>query len=122
MTVISNQRAFPRVPIGFRVKLVTDEQMIAFASALNVSLGGLLVEPTPSLALGRTLGVAIFLLDHESGKRIVARGTVVRNDAFGTAIQFNQPLDPGSRTLLEALVHSRTPGDPAFGADFGAAG
>ena len=40
----------------------------------------------------------------------------------GTAIQFTMALEAESRSLMEALIHSRTPGDPAFGRDIGAAG
>jgi hypothetical protein len=118
----NGHRTFPRVPIGYRVKIVTDDRMIAYASALNVSLGGLLLEPTPALPVGRPCGVAIFLMDQETGKRIVARGVVVRSDRHGTAIQFTKALEAESRSLMEALIHSRTPGDPAFGRDIGAAG
>ena len=118
----NGHRAFPRIPIGYRVKVVTDDQMIAYASALNVSLGGLLLEATPTLPIGRPCGIAIFLMDQETGKRIVARGVVVRSDAAGTAIQFTKALEAESRALMKALIHSRTPGDPAFGTDIGAAG
>ena len=118
----TEHRSSPRIPIGYRVKVVTDDQMIAYASALNVGLGGLLLEPTPSLPVGRPCGVAIFLMDLETGKRIVARGIVVRSDAQGTAIQFTKALEQTSRELLETLIHSRTPGDPAFGSDMGACG
>ena len=115
-------RAFPRIPIGYQVKVVTDDQMLTFASARNVSRGGLLVEPTPCLRVGSACGVAILLKDRESGKRIVARGIVVRTDALGTALQFTQALDEGSRSLLDLLIRSLTPGDPSFGQDMGAAG
>lgn len=118
----TDHRASSRVPIGYRVKVVTDDQMIAYASALNVGLGGLLLEPTPSLPVGRSCGVVIFLMDLETGKRIVGRGIVVRSDARGTAIQFTKALEADNRVLLEALIHSRTPGDPAFGSDMGACG
>lgn len=118
----NGHRAYPRVPIGYRVKVVTDDHMIAYASALNVSLGGLLLEATPTLPVGRPCGIAIFLMDHETGKRIVARGVVVRSDATGTAIQFTKALEADNRALLETLIHSRTPGDPAFGSDMGACG
>ncbi|GLH68930.1 hypothetical protein GETHPA_04630 [Geothrix rubra] len=121
-TPSNGHRAFPRVPIGYRVKVVTDDHMIAYASALNVSQGGLLLEATPALPVGRPCGVAIFLMDQETGKRIVARGVVVRSDALGTAIQFTKALEADNRALLEALIHSRTPGDPAFGSDMGACG
>jgi hypothetical protein len=123
MSTPKQPRAFPRVPIGYRVKVVTDDQIIAYASALNVSMGGLLFEPTPSLSVGRSCGIAIFLMNQETGKRIVARGIVVRSDSHGTAIQFTKALEPDSRAFLEALVHSHTPEeDPALGTDMGACG
>ena len=123
MSTASQPRAFPRIPIAYRVKVVTDDQMIAYASARNISLGGLLFEPTPALPVGRPCGIAIFLMDQETGKRIVARGIVVRSDALGTAIQFEKPLDRTSGELLETLVHSHRPeGDPAVRTDMGACG
>ena len=106
MSETRQQRAHPRVPIGYRVKVVTDDALITFASARNISLGGLLLEPTPALPLACTCGVAIFLMEHEAGKRIVARGIVVRSDGGGTAIRFTKELDATSRDHLEALLDS----------------
>jgi len=123
MSTSSEHRAFPRIPIGYRVKVVTDDQMITYGSALNLSLGGLLFEPTPALPLGKLCGIVIFLMDQESGKRIVARGIVVRSDAHGTAIQFTTAIEKDDRELLESLIRSQAVGvDPAFGADMGACG
>lgn len=123
MRSVSQKRVFPRVPISYRVKVVTDDHIIAYASALNVSMGGILFEPTPSLPVGRPCGVAIFLMDQEIGKRIVARGIVVRSDSLGTAVQFTKVPENGSHDLLAALVQSHaTEGSPGFETDIGACG
>lgn len=123
MSSASQQRIFPRVPISYRVKVVTDDQIIAYASALNVSMGGLLFQPTPSLPVGRPCGVVIFLMDQETGKRIVARGIVIRSDARGTAIQFTKGPEKDNHDLLEALVQSHSAeGSPGLEADMGACG
>lgn len=116
MTQPPDHRAFPRVPIGYRVKIVTDEEMISYAAARNVSLGGLLFEPTPALKVGHPCGIAILLTAQDTGKRIVARGQIVRSDALGTAVQFTRPLDPASLTLLESLVQSLLPEGTRMGA------
>lgn len=106
MTFAHNQRSAPRVPIGYRIKVVTDDEMVAFSSALNISAGGLLLAPLPALPVGGRCGVVIFLLDSELGRRVVAKGTIIRSDAFGTAIQFQKGLNPESTEALEMLMAS----------------
>lgn len=111
MTIAHNQRTAPRVPIGYRIKVVTDDEMVAFSSALNISAGGLLLAPLPSLPVGGRCGVVIFLLDGELGRRVVAKGTIIRSDAFGTAIQFQKGLNPESMEALETLLASLQTGE-----------
>lgn len=106
MEPLANQRTAPRVPIGYRIKVITDDEMVAFSSALNISAGGLLVAPMASLPVGGRCGVVIFLLDGELGKRVVAKGTVIRTDELGTAIQFLPGLNPESREALDTLIAS----------------
>lgn len=105
----SETRLHPRVPIGFRVKIVTEDHLITFGSACNLSEGGILLRFTPELAPGRECGIAIFLLDQEVGERIIARGRVTRSDASGTALQFTRPLDGTSHRLLATLLLSQRP-------------
>jgi hypothetical protein len=53
--------------------------------------------------------VAILLADGGTGRRIVTRGTVVRNDAQGMAIAFSKALDRHSEDSLRALLQSLDP-------------
>lgn len=123
VSVPSDQRQFPRVPIAYRVKVVTGDQILAFPSAINISLGGILVGGTERLPLGSACGVAILLEEAEAGKRIVTRGTVVRADADGMAIAFSRDLEPTSLDALRALIRSLNPeADQVFEADIKACG
>ncbi|WP_286355957.1 PilZ domain-containing protein [Geothrix oryzae] len=123
MSVPSDQRQFPRVPIAYRVKVVTGDQILAFPSAINISLGGILVGGTERLPLGSACGVAILLEEAEAGKRIVTRGTVLRADADGMAIAFSRDLEPTSLDALRALIRSLNPeADQVFEADIKACG
>jgi hypothetical protein len=106
---IYNHRAFPRVPIGYRVKVVTKDRMIGYSQALNVSMGGILLQGEPPLQVGIRVGVAIFLADGEGGSRIVTHGTVVRSDAQGNAIQFAPDMEEGHIQALALLVAAHQP-------------
>lgn len=101
-----NQRSAPRIPIGYRIMVVTDDAMVAYINALNLSTQGLLLSPPLALPVGGKCGVVIFLMDSELGRRVVTRGTVVRSGTGGTAIQFQKQLDPESYEALVTLVDS----------------
>lgn len=111
MTPSPQKRQSRRVPIAYQVKLVAEDRIIAYASAINLSMGGILVGGGERLPLGSQCGVAILLAEGESGRRVVARGTVVRCDARGMAIAFSKALDSGSEASLRTLIHSLDPGD-----------
>jgi hypothetical protein len=110
-----NQRAFPRVPIGYRVKIVTPERMIVYGSALDISMGGILLKSDPPLALGTRVGVAIFIADGEGGSRIVTHGTVVRIGSGGNAIEFAPDMDERQVRALALLVAEHGSEAPAPG-------
>ncbi len=99
-------RQHRRVPLGFQVKLVAEDRIIAFPTARNVSLGGILLDGPEGLEVGTPCGVAILLVNGEPGKRVVARGTVVRADAHGMAIAFTKALDPESARSLQLLLRT----------------
>jgi len=109
MTVVTVQpelRQFPRIPVNYRVKLVSPDRIIAFSSAIDISMGGILVNGQDRLDVGVECGVAILLENAETGKRVVTRGTVVRSDAYGMAIKFSKVLDPASSEALKMLIRS----------------
>ncbi|NWJ39517.1 MAG: PilZ domain-containing protein [Geothrix sp.] len=110
MTHPPEQRRYRRVPIAYEVKLIVEERMISFPSAIDLSLGGILVDGRSPLPVGTNCGVAILLGAGSPGKRIVTRGMVVRADDRGIAIAFSKTLDPGSVESLKALIHSLDPG------------
>ncbi|HEY3399262.1 MAG TPA: PilZ domain-containing protein [Geothrix sp.] len=125
MSAHPETRRFRRIPISYQVKLVAEDRIIAFPTAIDLSMGGILVGGRERLPLGSPCGVAILLQDGEAKRRIVARGTVVRSDARGMAITFSKALDPGSETSLRTLIESLSPhaseptgpsGEPADGA------
>lgn len=104
------RRQFRRVPIAYRVKLVAEDRIIGYPSAIDLSMGGILVGGRERLPLGSACGVAILVAEGEPGQRIVARGTVVRSDARGMAIAFSKALDRASEEALRALLQSLAPG------------
>jgi len=107
MTSPPQNRQHRRIPIAYQVKLVADDRIIAYPKAINLSLGGILVKGRDHLPVGTSCGVAILLAPGETSRRVVARGTVIRNDEQGMAIAFSKALDASSeaslRHLLEAL-------------------
>ena len=109
MSPSTEQRQSRRVPIAYQVKLVAEDQMITFSTALNLSMGGILLSGPGRLPVGSHCGVAILLADGGTGRRIVTRGTVVRSDAQGLAIAFSKALDRHSEDSLRALLHSMDP-------------
>lgn len=106
MTVPPDLRKSLRFPFSYRVKVVVSDRIIAFPQAINISLGGILVDGTDRLPVGSDCGVAILLEQAEAGKRVVTRGTVVRSDAAGMAIAFSRPLEPESLRTLLSLVQA----------------
>jgi hypothetical protein len=110
MTSPTEERHFRRVPIDYQVKLVADDRIIAYPRAINLSMGGILLSGPARLPMGSHCGVAILFASPEAGRRVVARGTVVRTDGQGMAIAFSKTLDPASEDALRRLIHSLEPG------------
>jgi hypothetical protein len=88
------------------VKVVSEDRIIAYPSAINLSLSGILVGGPERLPVDSPCGVAILLESAEAGKRIVTRGRVVRADSTGMAIAFTRDLEPASLEALKALIRS----------------
>jgi len=112
MNPATDLRQSPRIPISYEVKLVVEDRMIAYTSALNLSLGGILLKRREGLPVGTPCGVAILLGAGDPGRRVVARGTVVRSDAQGVAVAFSKALDPNSLATLQSLIASLSPAPP----------
>jgi hypothetical protein len=104
--VATNQRHFLRLPATYLVKVVTEDRIIAYPHAINLSLGGILVGGEERLPVGSACGVAILLDEGGTGKRVVTRGTVVRSGDDGLAIAFTRTLEPAAKEALESLILS----------------
>lgn len=115
VTVPPDLRKSLRFPFSYRVKVVVSDRIIAFPQAINISLGGILVDGTDRLPVGSDCGVAILLEQAEAGKRVVTRGTVIRSDDAGMAIAFSRPLEPENLRTLLSLVQAAPSGtEPAL--------
>ena len=104
-----NKRAYDRIPVDYRVKVVTPQDIVSFSTALNVSRGGILLAPKPPLRIGAQVGVAIFFMGLGGDDRIVRRGTVVRCDEGGNAIHFTEDMDEHAFQSLVRLLPSKQP-------------
>ncbi len=91
------------------MKVVAGDRLIAYGSALDVSMGGILVRGDPPLSLGTRVGVVIFLADGEGANRIVTQGTVVRSDPGGNAIEFVPGMGEEQARALALLVEAHHP-------------
>jgi hypothetical protein len=92
MSPNTNLRASERIPVSSRVKMVSKGRIIAYAVAVNISLGGVLLNATPTLPVGSTCQLAIYQGGDEGGKRVMTEGTVVRAEDGTMAIRFAQPI------------------------------
>ena len=106
------QRSLSRVPIGYRVKIMSDEKDIVCPAAINISMNGILVRTTERLSVGMGCYVIIFVLENGEESKILAWGIVVRNAPEGMAIRFSRIHGEQGANLLLNLVCRKSP-DPA---------
>jgi len=88
---INNLRMFARRPLPGRPRVQIRKPNPLLSPALNISMGGLLLGPAPSLLVGAHCVLSLpcdWALD---GFRL--KGTVTRSDETGTAIRFSRPLN-----------------------------
>lgn len=111
MDKAANQRKFTRVPIGYRVKVMAEERTIVCPSAINLSMNGILVRAPEGLPLGTSCYIIIFVLEEGVETKILAWGTVVRENAEGMAIRFSKILGQQGSNQLRNLVLLKCP-DP----------
>lgn len=90
----ADHRSSQRIPFSQKVRVVSAGRMVAYAAAINIGMGGVLLGSTSPLAVGSLCKVAIPIPGGEGVKRIVAEGTVVRGGDGGTAVQFLRAIEP----------------------------
>ena len=101
------QRQFTRVPIGYRLKIMAEERSLTCPSAVNISMNGILVRTPERLPLGTSCYIVIFVLTEGVETKVLAWGTVVREDPEGLAIRFAQILGKEGPERLRDLVLSK---------------
>lgn len=100
MSPRSDHRTSERIPIRNRVKVMAKGRMVAYTLAINISMGGVLLDAGPSLPVGSRCELAIFNTGAASSARIMAEGVVVRTEANRTAVQFLESLPQESLRAL----------------------
>jgi heme/copper-type cytochrome/quinol oxidase subunit 4 len=105
MSTSRDQRTFERIPFSKKVKVVSMGRMAAYAMAINIGMGGVLLQSAAPLPVGSQCQVAIPIYAGERIKHMMAEGTVVRSDAGGTAVKFVRTIDSSSfDTLFQRAV------------------
>jgi len=108
MTTPIEQRTSERIPTQNRVRVIAQGKLVAYSLAVNLSLGGVLLDAAPVLPVGCRCELALFPSETQAGQGILTAGTVVRSDTQGTAIQFIESLAPGSFQALARQTEMST--------------
>ncbi|MDP1831452.1 MAG: sugar transferase [Geothrix sp.] len=95
-------RAFDRVPLGAPAHLVTGDLPSWEVHPTNISLGGILLKPGPSLPVGSVCELAISPGSH-GVDQVATEGVVIRTDQQGTALRFSRPLEERMFKTIEKL-------------------
>jgi hypothetical protein len=95
-----NQRTFQRIPFSKKVKVASMGRMATYAMAINIGMGGVMLQSAAPLPAGSQCQVAIPISPGEGGKYMMAEGIVVRSDSGGSAIKFLRTIDPSSFDTL----------------------
>lgn len=94
-------RAFDRIPFGGPVQVTTGDLPPSEEHPINISIGGILLRPGSSLAVGNVCDLTISPDSH--GLDLLAtEGVVIRTNDQGTAVRFSQPMKEGALKAIEA--------------------
>ena len=103
MNASADHREFERIPVQTKVRITGKGRIALYAIAINLSLGGVLLNATPSLPVGSRCNITLF---DAAEHTILMPGTIVRSDAQGTAIAFAKELPKDN---LQALASHAGP-------------
>ncbi|BDU71762.1 PilZ domain-containing protein [Mesoterricola silvestris] len=108
-------RTAKRIPLGAPVKVLVKGKVILAAIAVNISMGGILLNAAEPLPVGSQCEVSIGLRGGSGADSFQTLGRVVRSGENGTAIQFAKMLgdqtlevlaQPASESWGSSLVHA----------------
>jgi hypothetical protein len=98
MSTSQDLRRFERVPCSSKIEILSKGRMVAYAMAINIGMGGMLV--AAPLPVGSQCQIAV--PDAAGIHPLLVDGTVVRSDAGGAAVKFARTLEAAS---LDTLIH-----------------
>ncbi len=90
MSQPADLRATKRIPVRNRIRVLAHGRMIAYALAINLSMGGVLLKAMPPVPVGSVCDLTFLAPNGTSG---AISGMVVRSDATSTAFQFVNLLE-----------------------------
>ncbi len=103
MTDYNKKREFLRVDTKFKVTLENEGKTIQSGRTRDLSMKGLLVLCEERYPVGTDCRILIHLSDPDSGPKVEARGTIVREHPDGLGIQFTE-LDVDSYNHLRKMI------------------
>lgn len=109
-----DQRIYERLPFSQKVKLLSAGKMVIYAMAINIGMGGVLLNASVPLKVGSQCRLSISVPGGEGIKAILTEGTIVRSDGGGTAVRFLKTIDPNR---FETLF-SHSPSEALSGSFF----
>ena len=102
---VNNLRKFARRSLAGSPQVQIQEANSFYSPAINISMGGLLLGPAPSLTAGAPCVLSI--ASGKAGNSARLKGTVIRSDASGTAIRFIKPLNERAYSNIVTLLSSK---------------
>lgn len=105
-------RTAKRIPVANRVTVIVKGKVMLAAIAVNISMGGLLLNASEPLPVGSQCEVAIALPEGDGAESFIAQGRIVRAGSNSIAIQFAKML--GDQTLSVITAPSASFGGSLF--------
>lgn len=101
---INEKRTAVRVPFRADILIHHGKKLLRFGGdSVNVSMNGMLIKTNEDIGIGTSCRILIGLSGTQEPLELTIEGRVVRQDASGLGIQFDE-MDLDSYTLLKEIV------------------
>jgi hypothetical protein len=110
MTVQHEQRANPRVAADFAIEFHAGPGPAGAGTAVNVSVGGLMMQSSHEVAVGATLALR-FRLSASDPQQVTVRSRIVARQAAGGIFHYNIAffnVEAATRSRIGRFVTERT--------------